>query len=420
MKTISHLRLKILGVVLIVIVGLIGLYFFLPQAPIKIGILHSLTGSLALSEKPIIDAELMAIDEINAAGGLLKRKIVPIIVDGKSDEAIFAQEAQRLIEKEKVAMIIGCWSSSSRKMVQPIVEKFDSILIYPVSYEGLEESKNILNTGATQNQQIVPAVLWSLYNLGKRFFLAGSENIFSHMTNEIIKVTLASTDAQIVGQNYLLVGSTTASSTIDAIIKAQPEVIINTLHGVTNLAFFKELRARGITPEKIPVMTISSVSEVEFSHIGSDAMAGDYVTANYFQSIDREENTTFVTNYKKKYGQDRVVSESEEAAYVGIYFWADAVREAHTSEPSKVKNHLFNRVFNGPSGIMYTDNHILNTWKMIYVGKLRSDGQFTIVWGSQKQVQPVNFPPFLQPEKWEHLMNEFYELWGNRWSKIAG
>lgn len=400
---------------------LFAAYFFVNfREPIKIGILHSLSGSLALSEKPMVDAELMAIEEINKKGGILKRKIVPVIADGKSDETIFAQEAERLIKDEHVAAIIGCWTSASRKAVKTIVEKYNNLLIYPVSYEGIEESSNILYIGANQNQQIIPAVMWSYYNLGKKFFLVGSDYIYSRVTNEIIKATLASIKAEFLGEDYLLLGSTDVASMIDKIIAAKPDVIINTIQGESNLAFFNQLRQRSITPEKIPIMSISSVSETEFVQIGSDAMAGDYVTASYFQSIDREENGLFVAQFKNKFGADRVVSEAVEAGYIGVHIWAQAVKVAHSAEPKKVKEHLFNRVFNAPSGIVYTDNKTLDLWKMVFVGKLRSDGQFTIVWDSKKQIKPLNYPVFKNKTSWDTLISNLYEQWGKKWSRVTG
>jgi urea transport system substrate-binding protein len=238
--------------------------FAYQSEPIKIGILHSLTGSLAISEKPMVDAELLAIEEINAVGGIRKRKIVPVIVDGKSDEAIFAQEAERLITQEKVTAIIGCWTSACRKAVKPIIEKHDSLLIYPVSYEGIEQSPHILYSGLTQNQQIIPAALWSFYNLGKKFFLVGSEEIYSHAIHAIATQALSAVGGKVVGEAYIALASNDVTPLIQAIQTADPDVIINSIQGETNLAFFKALRAQGITPEKKPVMSVGSVSEVEF------------------------------------------------------------------------------------------------------------------------------------------------------------
>lgn len=386
------------------------------KTPIKVGILHSLTGSQAFSEKPMVDAELMAIDEINKADGLLNHSLEPIIADGKSDERIFAQEAERLIKEEKVSVIIGCWTSASRKAVKDVVEKHDNLLVYPVSYEGLEDSPNIFYVGANQNQQIVPSVVWSYFNLGKKFFLAGSDYIYSRVANKIVNATLDTLQGEMVGEEYVLLGSSDVQQMVQKIKATQPNVILNTIQGESNLAFFKELRAQGLTPEKFPVMSISSVSETEFAQIGASAMAGDYVTASYFQSIERDANTIFISNFKKRYGADRVISESVESAYVGVHLWAQAAKVAQSVDPKQVKKHLNNRIFNAPSSIVYSDNKSNDVWKMVFVGKLRSDGQFTIIWNSEKQVQPLNYPIFIEKNKWDEFILNLYQQWGGSWS----
>lgn len=408
------------GITIALLIAGILLFIVIRKPPIKIGILHSITGSLALSEKPMIDAELMAIDEINAKGGLLGRRVVGIIADGKSDEPTFAREAERLITQEKVMAIVGGWTSASCRIMQPIIEKYDNILLYPVTHEGIQVSPNILFVGATQNQQIVPCALWSYYNLGKRFFIVGSDEIFSRVASKIIQEILASVDAQVVGDEHILLGSKDVDFVIKKIVEAKPDVIINTIQGDSNVPFFERLRAQGITPEKIPVMSIGSVSETEFAGIGSSAMAGDYTTASYFQSVSSEENSVFVTNFKKKYGSTRVLSEACEAGYIAVHIWGNAIKAARDVNPGVVKKHLYNRMVNAPEGIIYTDNQLLNTWKMIYVGKLRSDGQFTIVWDSKKTVQPLVFPIFNTKQEWENYIQSLYSGWGNRWSHVTG
>jgi urea transport system substrate-binding protein len=362
----------------------------------------------------------MAIEEINAAGGINKRKIVPVVADGKSDENIFAQEAERLILQEKVSVIVGCWSSASRKAVKEVVEKYNNLLLYPVAYEGIEDSKNILYVGANQNQQVIPSVLWSYYNLGKKFFLVGSDYIYSRVTNAIINATVQSMNGEVLGQEYILLGDTNVEPMIDKIIAVKPDVIINTIQGESNFAFFNQLRKKGITPEVIPVMSISSVSENEFAQIGANAMAGDYVTASYFQSVEREENFQFIANFRNKFGAQRVLNEAVESGYVSVHIWAQAAQIAQSSDAASVKKHLYNRVFNAPSGIVYVDNASLDVWKMVFVGKLRSDGQFTIVWDSKKQVQPLNYPIFKNKSAWDALVISLYEQWGKKWSRMAG
>lgn len=400
--------------------GVLGFVWIKNARPIiKVGILHSLTGNLAFSEKTMVDAELMAIEEINAQGGILGRKIVPIIRDGKSDEEVFAREAASLITDQKVMAIIGCWTSTSRRTVKQVVEKYNSIFVYPVTSEGAEDSKNILLIGAAHNQQVIPCALWSFYNLGKKFFLIGSEEIYSHISQTIIKDVLSSVGAEIVGEEYILLDTIDIGGPLDKIAALKPDVIINTIQGDAVVPFFEGLRARGITPEKIPVMSIASVSETEFAALGSNAMAGDYVTASYFQSVEREENIIFVRNFKKKYGAESVVSDWTQSAYLSVYMWAEAVKAAQSPDPLQVLAHAHNRVVNAPEGIVYVDNELLSTWKRVLVGKLRADGQFSIVWDSIKQVEPLNFPIFREKKEWEQLVNDLYIQWGNRWSKVT-
>jgi urea transport system substrate-binding protein len=256
---------------------------------IKVGILHSLTGTMAGSEKEVVDATKMAIDEINSAGGLLGKKIEPVVADGRSDWPTFAREAERLITQEKVAVVFGCWTSASRKTVKPVFEKHNHLLFYPVQYEGLEQSKNIIYTGAAPNQQIIPAVKWAFDNVGKRMFLVGSDYVFPRTANEIIKEQVKSLKGEIAGEEYVLLGSNQVDAIVKKIVDTKPDVILNTINGDTNVAFFKALRAAGITPQKIPTMSFS-LAEAELTAMGSKELAGDYASWNYFQAIDSKQN----------------------------------------------------------------------------------------------------------------------------------
>ena len=221
------------------------------------GVLHSLSGTMAISEKSVVDATLLAIGEINEQGGLLGRKIEPVVADGKSDWPTFASEAERLIAQEEVSTVFGCWTSASRKTVKPVFEKHDHLLFYPVQYEGLEACPNIVYTGAAPNQQIIPAVRWCFEHLGRKFFLVGSDYVFPRTANEIIRDQLRSLHGEIVGEQYILLGSEDVQDAVQSIVAAKPDVILNTINGDTNVAFFRELRAAGITPEKIPTMSFS-------------------------------------------------------------------------------------------------------------------------------------------------------------------
>ncbi|PJA31331.1 MAG: urea ABC transporter substrate-binding protein, partial [Zetaproteobacteria bacterium CG_4_9_14_3_um_filter_53_7] len=323
------------------------------KTPIKVGVLHSLTGTMAISEQPVVDATLLAIEEINARGGLLGRKIVPVIVDGKSDWPTFAREAERLIIAEKVSAIFGCWTSASRKSVKPVVEKHQNILFYPVQYEGLEQSTNIIYGGQSANQQIIPAVKWSLNHLGKRFFLVGSDYIFPYIANAIITDQLTAMGVKVAGEAYLPLGSSDTQPLIDIIIAAKPDVILNTINGDSNIAFFKALRAAGISSDKIPTLSFS-IAEPEAQQLGG-LIAGDYASWSYFQTIDSPENSAFVSRFKARYGNQRVISDPMQAAYTNVMIWADTVSAIDSSTPVSVLSNIKHQHRNTATGIVYQD-----------------------------------------------------------------
>ncbi|MBI3359367.1 MAG: urea ABC transporter substrate-binding protein [Nitrospirae bacterium] len=383
--------------------------------PIKVGVLHSLTGTMAISETSVADATLLAIEEINQAGGVLGRPIEPIVVDGKSDWPTFAREAERLITQDAVRVIFGCWTSASRKTVKPVFEKYDHLLFYPVQYEGLEQSPNIIYTGAAPNQQIIPAVKWAFDHLGKSVFLVASDYVFPRSANAIIKDQMKALRGTIVGEEYILLGSSDVKEVVQKIIKAKPDVILNTINGDSNVAFFRELRAAGITPDKIPTLSFS-IAEDELRTLGAGKVVGDYAAWNYFQSVDTKENAAFVKHFKAKYGVYRVTDDPMEAGYFGVYLWAQAVKDAGDDDWKAVRKALPNQSFNAPGGVVYVDAENQRTWKTVRIGKIRDDGQFDIVWSSEKPVRPVPYPIYRSKSEWDHFLDNLYTGWGNRWA----
>jgi urea transport system substrate-binding protein len=384
-------------------------------APIKIGILHAQTGTLAISEKSVVDATLLAIEEINQSGGVLGRQIEPVVVDTKSDWNFAASEAERLITQEKVAVIFGCWTSSCRRTVKPVIEKYGSLLFYPVQYEGLESSPNIIYTGATPNQQITPAVKWSFDNLGKRFFLVGSDYVFPRTANEIIKDQVKALGGEIVGEKYILLGSQNVSAMVQKIVAAKPDVILNTINGDSNVAFFAALQKAGITSDKIPVVSFS-IAEDELRTLGAAQMAGNYASWNYFQSIKSEQNTSFVDEFKKKYGADRVTDDPMEAAYFGVHLWAQAVEEAGVANASDIRRTITRQSYFAPEGVVAIEPGTLHTWKVARIGKIKADGQFEIVWESNGPIRPVPYPVYRDQAAWDAFLTDLYVGWGGSWA----
>ncbi len=387
--------------------------------PIKVGILHSLTGTMAVSEKAVVDATLLAIEEINAKGGLLnRRQIVPVIADGASDWPTFAREARRLIEQEKVQVVFGCWTSASRKTVRPVFEAADHLLFYPVQYEGLETSPNIFYTGAAPNQQIIPAVKWAFDTIGKRVFLVGSDYVFPRTANAIIRDQVRALRGEVVGEEYLPLGGRDVQPIVAKIAAAKPDVILNTINGDSNIAFFAALRAAGITAAAIPTISFS-IGENELASMDRPALAGDYAAWNYFQSIPGEENQRFIRRFRARYGADRVLSDPMEAAYFGVQLWAQAVQEAGDPSPRATRAALRDQSLPAPEGPVITDPDTQHTWRVVRIGRIRADGQFDIAWDSGKPVRPVPYPIYRSPEEWNEFLDQLQKGWGGSWAAPA-
>jgi urea transport system substrate-binding protein len=363
---------------------------------VKVGILHSLSGTMAISEVSLKDAEMMAIDEINQSGGLLGKQIEPVIEDGASDWPTFAEKAKKLIQKDQVATIFGGWTSASRKAMLPVVEQNHGLLWYPVQYEGMESSPNIFYTGATTNQQIVPAVTWLLQNRGKKFFLIGSDYVFPRTANKIIKAQLKAEGGELLGEEYTPLGHTDYNTLISKIKAAKPDVIFNTLNGDSNVAFFKQLKDAGITSKDVTVMSVS-IAEEEIRGIGGDILAGHLAVWNYYQTTDTPENKAFVEKYKQKYGADRVTDDPIEAAYDAVHIWAQAVKKAGSFDVEKVKAAAKGIEFKAPEGTVKVEGENQHLWKTVRIGEIQVNGQFKEVWNSKDPVKP---DPYLKSYPW--------------------
>lgn len=355
--------------------------------PIKVGILQSLSGTMAISETSLRDAALMAIDEINASGGVLGRKVVPIVEDGQSDWPTFAEKSKKLLLEDKVCSVFGCWTSASRKAVLPVFERENGLLWYPVQYEGNECSHNVFYTGACPNQQIEPAVTWLLQNKGKKFYLLGSDYVFPRTANLIIKLQLKKEGGTLVGEEYTPLGHMDYSTVVNKIRSAKPDVVFSTINGDSNVAFYKQLKSAGITAKDIPVMAVS-VAEDEMRGIGGAVAEGHYAAWNYFESVNTPENKRFVTNFKKKYGQNRVTDDPIEAAYFQVHLWAQAVKKAGSTTTEAIRAAAGGQTFNAPEGMVKIDAQNQHTYKTVRIGQIQLDGQFKVVYTSAGPVEP--------------------------------
>jgi urea transport system substrate-binding protein len=374
---------------------------------VTVGILHSLTGTMAISESTLVDTQKMAIEEINAAGGIevdgKKYKIEYIVEDGASDWPTFAEKAAKLIDQDGVPVVFGGWTSASRKAMLPVFESKDAFLYYPIQYEGQECSRNIMYTGATPNQQSEPATVFMYEKspaAGKPFYLVGSDYVFPRTSNTITKEQLASLGGEVVGEDYLPLGNTEVAPIIAKIRTALPDggVIINTLNGDQNVAFFKQIQDAGITPENGYYVMSYSIAEEEIGQIGPEFLEGHYGAWNYMMSIDTPASKKFAENFKKKYGDDRVVADPQESAYNMVYLWKKGVEKAGTFDNAAVREALIGVTFDAPQGpIEVKPNHHIS--QTVRIGQITADGQFDIIEESDGPIAPLAWNQFVPETK---------------------
>jgi len=386
--------------------------------PIKIGVLHSFSGSLASSEKAVAEASMLAIEELNAKGGLIGRPLEIVVADGQSEPKIFAAEAERLITEEDVAVIFGCWTSASRKEVRPVVESNDVMLFYPVQYEGLESSLTIVYTGSTPNQQILPAVDWAIEQFGPRLFVVGSDYVFPRAAAAVLADHVASNGGEILGEKFVPLGSVEVDDLVNAMLDARPDVVVNLINGDTNTAFFSALEDLGVAAMTLPVFSFS-IAEEEARSIGPGLLSGHYAAWTYFQSIPSDANTAFVAAYRNRYGSDRVTDDPIEAAYFGVHLWAQTVESIGTVETASVRARVRGLQFSAPGGLVLVDPQNLHTWKNCRIGRFLENGQLEIVWQSERPIAPRPYPASRKKTDWELFLNDLRERWGGGWSAAA-
>lgn len=376
------------------------------EGTIKVGVLQSLSGTMAISEVPLENAELLAIDQLNAKGGVLGKKIVPVVEDGASDPAIFAQKAEKLLQQDHVVTVFGGWTSASRKAMLPVFQRLHGLLWYPVQFEGNECSPNIMYSGAQPNQQALPALDWAVKQGYKKFFLVGSDYVYPRTANLILEKHIKHDGLTLSGVEYVPLGGTDFSSIVAEIQRTKPDIIINTLNGDSNVSFFKQMAAAGLTPDKMPVMSFS-IAEPEAKAMGPSLLAGSYTAWNYFQSLPGPLNQAFVDAYKAKYGASSVVDDPMVHGYEDVMIWAKAVEKAHSFNPKKVRNAAIELGFvDSPLGEVKFDPNQSMVQKA-YIGELQPDGQFKIIWSSKEPIKPQPYDPLTFPGKTCGLHSNF-------------
>jgi urea transport system substrate-binding protein len=380
------------------------------EEPVKIGVLHSLSGTMAISETSLRDVVLMAVEEINAAGGVLGKPIEAVVVDPASDWPLFAEKAKELIVDHKVAATFGCWTSVSRKSCLPVFEEYNALLFYPVQYEGEEQSLNVFYTGASPNQQLIPAAEYMMEEIGsKKFYLLGTDYVFPRTANKVLKAFLKTKgvpDENIIEeytpfhhQDYQ-----TIVANIKKFAAGGDACVMSTINGDSNVPFYKEFANQGLTSEDCPIMAFS-VAEDELRAMDVPPLVGHLAAWNYFQSIDTPENAKFVADFKAYCarnnlpgGADRVTDDPIEAAYFGVYVWKQAVEKAGSFDVDAVRAAAYGLEFDAPGG--KKKMHISNqhTHKPVFIGEILADGQFKIVDASDGLVEPDSYSRYLHPD----------------------
>lgn len=361
---------------------------------VKVGILHSITGTMAISETGSVEAEKLAIDQINASGGVLGRKIEYIQEDGASDWPTFAEKAKKLLVENKTAAVFGCWTSASRKAVLPVFEQYNGMLYYPTFYEGLEESPNVIYTGQEATQQIIAGIDWVVREKGaKSFYLLGSDYIWPRTANKIARKHIEKLGLKVSGEDYYPLGNTQFNSVINKIKLKKPDVIYAIVVGGSNVAFYKQLKAAGIDMSKEkPLLLTISVTEDEVLGIGGENIAGAYAAMKYFESLPNDNNKAFVAAFKEKWGADSVIGDVTQAAYLGPWLWKAAVEKAGSFDIDKVRAASPGiELTTAPEGyVRIHENHHL--WSRTRIGHARVDGQFDVVYETKDLIEPNPFP----------------------------
>jgi len=380
---------------------------------IKLGILHSQTGTMGMSEMSLRHAEILAIEEINASGEFPDVEFEAVVKDGRSRQDIFRRRTRDLIDRENVDVIFGCWTSSDRKAVIDEIENPTSIyvlgrnatskqplLFYPLQYEGVESHRNVFYFGSTPNQQILPAIDYFLDEQGgskNRIYLLGSDYLYPRTANYIVKKYLRLKGLEVVGEAYVPLGHRDFTAALDAIRTAEPDLILNTINGDSNIHFFNAFNSRFPDPNTLPILS-TSVGEDELRRLPAEAVRGHYAAWSYFQSTDTPANRQFVSKVKKSFGYDRVTDDPMEAAYLQVHLWKEAYRRAKSSEPDKIRAELEKGIeFDAPGGKVKVDPKTHHLYKRFRLGKIRSDRQFDLVYESKDWIAPDPFPSFAFP-----------------------
>ena len=362
---------------------------------VKLGFLNSTSGPMAISEQTVRDSLILAADEINADGGIMGKQIEYVEEDGQSEPTVFAEKINKLLTEDQVEAVFGGWTSASRKAMLPVVEGANGLLFYPVQYEGLEASENIYYTGATTNQQIIPAMDFLKEQGVETLFLAGSDYVFPRTANKIIKQYAKELGIEIVGEEYVPLDSDDWTTQVAKIAKAKPDFVFNTINGSSNVGFIKAYYEAGLGPDNSPIISVS-IAEEEAPAMGED-VSGQYAAWNYFQSVESPENETFIKAFQDEYGTDRPTSDPMEAAYTSLYLYKNMVEKAESFCVDAINEASDGVTFAAPEGLVTVDGENHHIAKTGLIGQINAENQFDVVWSSEEPIEP---DPFLEGYDW--------------------
>jgi urea transport system substrate-binding protein len=386
--------------------------------PIKVGVLFSRTGVMQASEMPVTEMILFAIDEINADGGVLGRKVEAVTADGRSRPEVFAAQAERLILRDEVTAIFGCWTSSSRKAVGEVCRTHNNLLIYPVNCEGLEQNPYVVYAAGGPNQQMIPTIEWAVsIRQRRKFFLVGSDYVYSHACNAILQDQIKLRKGMIVGEKYVSLhdfDSFDFNGLAEEIKKSDADCILNSIDGQRpNLEFFRALRRAGISADKAPSISFS-IGEDELANLDDPDVVGHFASSNYFQSLDNPINKAFLERFKARYPL-RVVDDAMAAGYNSVQLWKLAVTRAETARPDAVREAFRGMKYEAPEGPVMIDAQTLYASRIARIGKVVNNQEFEVVWKSPTPMEALPFPKTRTRQQWETFLQDLYKKWGNNW-----
>jgi urea transport system substrate-binding protein len=390
--------------------------------PIPVGLLYSLSGSLSYSERPMRDAVLQAIREINEVGGVLGRQVAPVTADGCSEEGAFARGAEKLLTEDHAVTLFGCWSPSNRKRVEEVCARLDRLLVYAVPDEGLEQSPSVFYLGGTPNQLMIPAVRYVYADLRKRrFFLAGSDCIFSKATHVILRHEVETLGGSVVGEAFRPLGAVDFGAVAADVRRSGADAVLCTVDGLSNVAIARALRDAGLRPPEVPTVWFNvGENELTFMTSARDQMAGDYAPFCYFQSLDLLANKDFLRRFRAAAEDPSLpVSDPMEASYYGVYLWKQAVEAAGTTDTAPLREAFRRQSIAAAEGTIAIDGSTQRARRTPRLGRVNGRLDFDVVWTAPGAVDPVPYPPFRTRHQWDEFLRELYEGWGGHWEAHA-